>query len=420
MMENTISVSVLIVDDNPAKLLSLEAALTGLNIIIVTATSGTEALRKLLGQDFAVILLDVNMPVLDGFETASIIRSRPRSENLPIIFITAERLSDDAQLKGYELGAVDYILSPVLPQILRAKVSVFVDLFRLHEQALELAERIVAKQAIIAQQNQALIDVNLSLQITNDTLEQRVAEELARSREKDILLIHQSRLALMGEMIGNIAHQWRQPLSALAMVLGNIKDASQYNELTPEYLGQKITDGLGLIDRMSSTINDFRDFFRPDKKREPFCLSIPVMAALMLNEASFKAHDIEVKIEIVEEVWTQGVVNEYSQVLLNLLSNAKDALLVRAAGPGLINVRIDRDGNQARLTITDNGGGIAKKVLPHVFEPYYSTKPNGTGIGLYMSKMIIENSMGGHITAENVESGAEITLLTPLTEKQPS
>jgi signal transduction histidine kinase len=420
MMENTISVSVLIVDDNPAKLLSLEAALTGLNISIVTATSGTEALRKLLGQDFAVILLDVNMPVLDGFETASIIRSRPRSENLPIIFITAERLSDDARLKGYELGAVDYILSPVLPQILRAKVSVFVDLFRLNEQALELAERIVAKQAIIAQQNQALIDANLSLQITNDTLEQRVAEELARSREKDILLIHQSRLALMGEMIGNIAHQWRQPLSALAMLLGNIKDASQYNELTPEYLGQKVTDGLQLIDKMSSTINDFRNFFRPDKKREPFCLCTPVMAALMLNEASFKAHDIEVNTEIVEEVWTQGVVNEYSQVLLNLLSNAKDALLVRAAGPGYIAVRIDRDGDQARLTVTDNGGGIANEVMPRVFEPYYSTKPNGSGIGLYMSKMIIEKGMGGHIDVRNVESGTEVTLLTPLTEKKPS
>jgi signal transduction histidine kinase len=420
MMENTISVSVLIVDDNPAKLLSLESALTGLNIIIVTVTSGTEALRKLLKQDFAVVLLDVNMPVLDGFETASIIRSRPCSENLPIIFITAERLSEEARLKGYELGAVDYILSPVLPQVLRAKVSVFVDLFRLHEQALELADRIVAKQAIIAQQNQALIDVNLSLQITNDTLEQRVAEELARSREKDILLIHQSRLALMGEMISNIAHQWRQPLSALAMVLGNIKDASQYNELTPEYLALKITDGLRLIETMSTTINDFRDFFRPDKKRESFCLSASVKAALMLYEASFKAHDIKINLEIVEEVWTQGIANEYSQVLLNLLSNAKDALLVRAAGPSLINVRIDQDGNQARLTITDNGGGIAKEVLPRVFEPYYSTKPNGTGIGLYMSKMIIENSMGGHITARNVESGMEITLLTPLIEKQPS
>ncbi len=126
-----IPVSILLVDDNPAKLTALEAVLIGLNLEIVTAPSGTEALRHLLRQDFAVVLLDVNMPILDGFETAVMIRSRPRSEQLPIIFITAERLTDEARLQGYALGAVDYILSPVLPEILRAKVKVFADLYRL-------------------------------------------------------------------------------------------------------------------------------------------------------------------------------------------------------------------------------------------------------------------------------------------------
>jgi len=129
-----IPVSVLIVDDNPDKLTALAAALEGMDVEVVTAASGTEALRKLLEQDFAVVLLDVNMPVMDGFETARMIRSRPRSEHLPIIFITAERLDEDARVQGYELGAVDYILSPVLPQILRSKVTAFADLYRLREQ----------------------------------------------------------------------------------------------------------------------------------------------------------------------------------------------------------------------------------------------------------------------------------------------
>src|SRR3989338_2488206 len=131
---NPIPVSVLIVDDNPAKLAALAAALEGIDVGIVTAASGMEALRKLLEQDFAVVLLDVNMPVMDGFETARMIRSRPRSEHLPIIFITAERLDEDARVQGYELCAVDYILSPVLPQILRSKVTAFADLYRLREQ----------------------------------------------------------------------------------------------------------------------------------------------------------------------------------------------------------------------------------------------------------------------------------------------
>lgn len=116
----------------------------------------------------------------------------------------------------------------------------------------------------------------------------------------------------------------------------------------------------------------------------------------------------------------EGVVNEYSQVVLNLLSNAKEAILARQSGHGRIIVRLDRDGNQARLTVTDNGGGIAEETLPHLFEPYFSTKAGGAGIGLYMSKMIIENSMGGRLSARNVEAGAEFTLLTPLVEKQQS
>ena len=134
MLENNtpIPASVLIVDDNPAKLAALAAALDGMDIEIVTATSGTEALRKLLAQEFAAVLLDVNMPIMDGFEPAPRTRSRPRSEHLPIIFVTAERLSEDARMQGYGLGAVDYLLSPVLPYILRAKVAVFAELHRLH------------------------------------------------------------------------------------------------------------------------------------------------------------------------------------------------------------------------------------------------------------------------------------------------
>lgn len=415
--ENHITVRVLIVDDNLAKRTALTAALTGMNLTIVTATSGAEALRHLLAQEFAVVLLDVNMPVMDGFETATLIRSRPRSEHLPIIFITAERLSDDARLQGYSLGAVDYILSPVLPQILQAKVSVFADLFRLRAQTVQDAAEIASQNAVIVQQNRQLTEVNQSLAELNAGLEQRIAEALVRSREQDHLLIHQSRLAVMGEMIGNIAHQWRQPLNALALVLGNLQDAAQYHELTTELLAEKIASAHRLIDKMSSTINDFRDFFRPEKKRESFCVRTALMAAIALVEASFKAHNIEVVADIAEEVWTEGIANEYSQVLLNLFSNAREAILAGSAGHGQIVVRLDRVGDQARLTVTDNGGGIAESALPRLFEPYFSTKPGGTGIGLYMSKMIIEHSMSGRLSARNVATGAELTVLTPLTGK---
>ena len=246
---------------------------------------------------------------------------------------------------------------------------------------------------------------------------QALDEQLARVREQDHLLIRQSRLAAMGEMITNIAHQWRQPLNALALVLGNIQDAAQHQELTPEYLTRKLADARRLIDKMSSTISDFRDFFRPDKASETFPLSQSIGAAIALVEASLHAHGITITTDVREDVCSAGICNEYSQVILNLLGNAKDAIIARNRGSGRIVVQVDRAGDRARVRISDNGGGIADEMLPRIFEPYFSTKPGGTGIGLYMSKMIIETGMGGRITARTLESGAEFTVSTPLAQQ---
>ncbi|NEX17987.1 MAG: hypothetical protein C1943_15550 [Halochromatium sp.] len=245
-------------------------------------------------------------------------------------------------------------------------------------------------------------------------------KQLVYVREQEHLLIHQARLAAMGEMLGNIAHQWRQPLNALALVLGNLQDAERHQELTSEYLARKVADAQRLIDKMSTTISDFRNFFRPDKSAETFDLCHPVNAALDLMAASLKAHGIVVVIDLCEEVWMRGTPNEYSQVILNLLSNAKDAILAHQPNGGQIIVRVDRDGDQARVRVADTGGGMTTEAMERLFEPYFSTKPDGTGIGLYMSKMIIEKGMGGRLYAGNLKTGAEFTVLTPLAEQAPT
>lgn len=165
---------------------------------------------------------------------------------------------------------------------------------------------------------------------------------------------------------------------------------------------------------MSTTISDFRDFFRPDKPPETFPVSQAIGAALALLEASLQAHGITVATTLHEEVRSVGTCNEYSQVILNLLGNAKDAILARHPGGGQITVQVDRAGDQARVRIGDTGGGVPDAVLPRIFEPYFSTKPEGTGIGLYMSKMIIENGMGGRLGVRTLETGAEFTVSTPL------
>ncbi len=170
---------VLIVDDTPAKLVALAAIVSGMALEIVTATSGEQALRQLLKRDFAVILLDVNMPIMDGFETATLIRSRPRSEYTPIIFVTAEANSEAERLSGYTLGAVDFIYSPIIPEILRAKVRVFVDLFCLQRQLLLHTEELKARQQELANSNQILNGLYRIAEGLNRAVSEREVAEAA-------------------------------------------------------------------------------------------------------------------------------------------------------------------------------------------------------------------------------------------------
>lgn len=252
-----------------------------------------------------------------------------------------------------------------------------------------------------------------ALRELNATLETRVREEAQKNREKDHLLIQQSRLAAMGEMIGNIAHQWRQPINALGLVLANIRDAHEFGDLDQDYLHTQVDRGTNLIHKMSTTIDDFRNFFRPDRSRQVFSLAQAVKEALMVVELSFTHSNIRIELDIAEDVSSLGLGNEYAQVVLNLLANSKNAISERQVQAGAVHIRVARDGDMAAVTVGDNGGGIPEEVLPKVFDPYFTTRESGTGIGLYMSRMIIEN-MGGHISVTNTEAGARFTLHTPL------
>lgn len=248
-----------------------------------------------------------------------------------------------------------------------------------------------------------------ALQHLNATLEQRVADEVAKNREKDHLLIQQSRLAAMGEMVHNIAHQWRQPLNALMLQLANLRDEYLYGELTPELLEENIASANRLIMRMSTTIDDFRDFFRPSREKKLFSLTRAVESAVQLIEASLHHDNVTVQCEWVDEVLAMGYTNEFSQVILNLLSNAKEAL--RAGGE--VSIRVWREGEWGKVAVRDNGAGIPPEVMPKIFDPYFTTKDKGSGIGLYMSKKIVEN-MGGEIAAANVPAGgAEFVISLP-------
>lgn len=251
------------------------------------------------------------------------------------------------------------------------------------------------------------------MQQLNQILAQQVQEEVAKNLEKERLLVQQSRLAAMGEMISNIAHQWRQPINALGLLLANIRDAYEYGELDKAFLDNSVNNGTRLIHNMSTTIDDFRNFFRPTSELKRFRMCEGVNDAVRLVKDSFKHNNIGIVVDpCALPCFVVGHPNEYAQVVLNALSNAKDAIVSKNA-PGEIHIKTEIQGSTSVVSIRDNGGGIPDDVIGRIFDPYFTTKESGTGIGLYMSKMIMEK-MGGDITVRNVEGGAETLISMPV------
>jgi PAS domain S-box-containing protein len=256
---------------------------------------------------------------------------------------------------------------------------------------------------------------HLQLEELNRSLEKRVREELSKNRKKDHILIQQTRQAAMGEMIGNIAHQWRQPLTVVALIIQDLAECYTYGEFTKEYLHASIDKAMEVIQHMSQTIDDFRSCFRPDKEKKVFSIQDVIGKAISLIEPHLKHHDFTVELEMDDDCFCYGYLNEFSQVLLNILTNAKEVFLERGTPQPCIRVRTFQEADRAVVIIADNAGGIAKKVIGKVFEPYFTTKDMGTGIGLYMSKNIIEKNMHGRLTVANIDMGAEFRIEVPCT-----
>ncbi len=254
----------------------------------------------------------------------------------------------------------------------------------------------------------------------NTNLAQQVASETAKNLEKERLLVQQARHAAMGEMIGNIAHQWRQPLSVLGLILQNIAMDFEDNQLNTADLKHYVDDAMKSIQQMSATIDDFRDFFRPNRIKECYKIGQAVEESLKLVSASLKNNEIEVLVKGPDDLEICGYPNEFAQVLMNLIGNAKDALVkTQPARPRIeIETRGNIENRTLAITVRDNAGGIPNPVAEKIFDPYFTTKDKGTGIGLYITKTIVEQHMGGTISFRNRGEGAEFTITLPLAESQ--
>ncbi len=256
----------------------------------------------------------------------------------------------------------------------------------------------------------------LDLDSLNRNLDKKVKEEVHQRQEQKRLMIHQSRLAAMGEMIGAIAHQWRQPLNALSLVLQNQYINYQTGQLDDAFMARSMEKSNRLIDNMSTTIDDFRNFFKPNKHSENFNVNLLLHTTINLLDAKFKSHNIEIEIACKNEINIKGFQGEFSQVILNLLNNAIDILLERHISKPKITISARLLPTGVSIQIKDNAQGIPDEIINKIFEPYFTTKEEGqgTGIGLYMSKMIVENNMMGKLFAYNDEDGAIFVIEIPI------
>ena len=249
-------------------------------------------------------------------------------------------------------------------------------------------------------------------------LEEETAQRLSALEElsqKERMLLQQNRLAALGELISNIAHQWRQPLNEMGLIVQELPMVFDQGNFNREYLKSSVAKFMTVLSRTSKTIEDFRDFFKPDKETVPFHVKEAVEKTLSLIGESFKHLQIKVEVNASDDPVIKGHPKEFSQAVLNILFNARDAFLDRKIEQREVVIDIFRAGEAAVVTVSDNAGGIEESILERIFDPYFSTRgpEQGTGIGLYMSKMIIEKNIPGKLSVRNRAKGAEFRIEVP-------
>lgn len=360
--------NILIVDDIEENLHSLRLLIEdNFDVNIFTSLSAQKGMSILMKNDIHLILSDIQMPDIDGFEFAEYLKGIERTKNIPLIFITGIYDKDNYQKKGYELGAIEYITKPIDNVLLNAKLKIYIDLFD----------------------------------------KQRKKDEEINS--KDEILIHQAKMATMGEMIGVIAHQMKQPLNVLSLYCDDVKDSYEYNEIDENFIDEYYKNTKEQIKFLSETIDGFREFFNPDKNKTLFTVNEAVNKSIKLIEKDFLIHSISI-INNTGDEKVYGVMTELEQVILNLLANSRDAFMDKSLEDRQININVSSSKEFTTLTFEDNAGGIKKEHLEKIFDPYFTTKKEGTGTGLYMVKLVIKTSFSGNLKIENSSNGLKFII----------
>jgi PAS domain S-box-containing protein len=538
--------SLLIVDDDPKYLVLLKTVLSKEGYLIECTSSGESALSMVKSFRPDLILLDVVMPEMDGFEVCKRLRRSAKTRDIPVIFLTSQDSPEDT-IKGFEIGAVDYITKPIHSPELLVRLRTHLELKRKRDDILainrqlkkemkarEKAEsafresnekfRVISEKSFLGiyiwkeghfdyvnpafaaifdynpkeitgeklekiihpkdfavfnkklisllkgelslthhqyrgitkdndikyledyktrivlrgetvvigtiidithkkRMEEALAEKNKQLRQINKTLEKRIAQEVARRRKQEQFLVQQSKLASMGQMMGAIAHQWRQPLTTVGFTIENILDDIENASLDVTSMEESLNKAAYQIKQMSQTIDNFRNFFTPSEEMKDYDIIKTVTETLSIVNPELENKRIKSILRHSEDsLLTHGFSNEFKQVLINLINNGKDAVFEKRKQEqtpdleGEIIISIALENGRAKIAIKDNGNGIPEQTRERVFEPYFSTKEHGLGIGLYMSKVIVEEHMKGKLYVgedEHVGTGTEFILELP-------
>jgi signal transduction histidine kinase len=389
---------VLVVDDDPANLLTIETALGPLARSVVVAKSGRAALRRLLHQDFAVILLDVQMPGLDGFQTAEMIRRRPRSRHVPIIFVTAHEREEQEILRGYDLGAVDFLFKPIVPEVLLSKVSVFV---QLQERAAE-----IQRQADLLRDLERL---ELTQRLAAERREWEAGVMRQESRRKD-------------EFLALLAHELRNPLAPLVTGLELIRGY----RIDHSDLGRVCRSMERQVNQLIRLVDDLLDISRISEgkvtlQRGRVDLIEVIEHAVDSTTPVITEHRHRLVVERCGErpLEVDGDEVRLAQVVANLIHNA-----ARYTPPrGTIRLALEREGDQAVIRVVDNGRGIAPEMLERVFDLYVQEQPCGLGLGLGLTlvrQLVAIHGGAVQALSEGRGKGAEFVVRLPLLAPLPA
>jgi signal transduction histidine kinase len=420
---------ILVVDDNADDRALLEKALISHGYFVAGAANGALALEMALDCPPDLIVSDILMPEMDGFELCRRVKQDERLRQVAFIFYSATFVEKKDEQLALSLGASRFLVKPLEPREFLDAVESVIDEHRAHRLSVPdrplgqaeqldhmhveaLTRKLEKKVNQLEAERDALASSEENYRQLNETLEERIKKAVDELRDKDRWLMIKGRQAVMGELISDIAHHWRQPLNMLGLLAQELSMTYKMGSFSKELLDSNLTKTMDIIQQMSRTIEDFSIFSKPDRKKIDFRVIQVVAQILSLLEESFKAHGIGTDLNQEGDPVINGYPNEYSQALLNILINAREALLARKVeSPGIV-IRVFYENGRTVVTVTDNAGGIAPEIIDRIFEPYFTTKgpEQGTGIGLFLSKTIIEKTMNGVLSARNTGSGAQFRI----------